>query len=76
MFAVSYDGRTGQKRFGTDLPESLGLVRLEIKAGRSSQATLLGRRDITYESLYLSPTLVEAAGDSEPDGSGPQLEFL
>lgn len=76
MFAVSYDGRTGQKRFGTDLPESLGLVRLEIKAGRSSQATLLGRRDITYESLYLSPALVEAGADSEPDASGVQLEFL
>ena len=60
MFAVSYDGRTGEKRFGTDLPESLGLVRLEIRAGRSTQATLLGRQDVTYESLYLSPALVEA----------------
>ncbi len=74
MFAVSYDGRTGRKRFGADLPESLGLVRLEIRAGRSTQATLLGRRDVTYESLYLSPALVEAGADSEPGASGLQLE--
>lgn len=60
MFAVSYDGRTGGKRYGRDLPASLGLVRLEIRAGRSTQATLLGRRDVTYESLYLSPALVAA----------------
>ncbi|HHN45930.1 MAG TPA: DNA adenine methylase [Planctomycetes bacterium] len=58
-FAVSYDGRTGSKTFGVPLPSSLGLTRLEIKAGRSTQATLLGRSHVTYESLYLSPALVE-----------------
>ena len=57
MFAVSYDGRTGSKRFGNPLPEYLGLARVEIKAGRSTQATLLGRDEITFESLYLSPAL-------------------
>jgi DNA adenine methylase len=56
-FIVSYDGRTGDKAFGEPLPADLGLLRLEIDAGRSSQATLLGRRQVTYESLYLSPTL-------------------
>jgi DNA adenine methylase len=56
-FLVSYDGRTGAKTFGERLPAELGLVRLEIPAGRSSQATLLGRAQQTYESLYLSPTL-------------------
>jgi len=54
-FIVSYDGRTGSKRFGQPLPPSLGLTHVEILAGRSTQATLLGRDDQTFESLYLSP---------------------
>lgn len=58
-FLVSYDGRTGDKTFGDPLPSDLDLVRLEIRAGRSSQATLLGRSQLTYESLYLSPTLAD-----------------
>jgi len=57
IFAVSYDGRTGAKTYGDPLPDSLGLTHLEIRAGRSTQATLLGRNDVTYESLYLSPAL-------------------
>lgn len=59
-FIVSYDGRTGDKVFGPPLPDSLGLTRLEICAGRSSQATLLGRTDETFESLYLSAALAHA----------------
>ncbi|MBI5328234.1 MAG: DNA adenine methylase [Deltaproteobacteria bacterium] len=56
-YAVSYDGRTGNKKFGNRLPESLSLTLIELEAGRSSQATLLGRDAITVESLYLSPRL-------------------
>ncbi len=56
-FIVSYDGRTGTKRYGRPLPASLGLTHVEIPAGRSTQATLLGRDDSTYESLYLSPEI-------------------
>ena len=37
--------------------ESLRLKQVEIEVGRSSQSTLLGRKEITTESLYLSPTL-------------------
>jgi DNA adenine methylase len=59
MYLVSYDGRTGEKTYGEPLPEYLNLVHLEIHAGRSTQATLLGRRSDTYESLYLSPALAE-----------------
>ena len=57
-YIVSYDGRTGDNRYGVPLSPSLGLKHLEVKAGRSSQATLLGRDDQTYESLYLSQALV------------------
>ncbi|MBI5892351.1 MAG: DNA adenine methylase [Deltaproteobacteria bacterium] len=56
-YAVSYDGRTGNKKFGNRLPENLSLTLIELEAGRSSQATLLGRDAITVESLYLSPRL-------------------
>ncbi len=61
-FIVSYDGRSGDKRYGRLMPDSLALTHIEIEAGRSSQATLLGRSNITYESLYLSPALVERIG--------------
>ncbi|PSB56185.1 Dam family site-specific DNA-(adenine-N6)-methyltransferase [Chamaesiphon polymorphus] len=57
-FAISYDGRLGNKTFGRLLPESLRLKRIEIEVGRSSQSTLLGRAETTIESLYLSPDLV------------------
>ncbi len=60
MFAVSYDGRTGEKTYGEPLPKRLKLVHVEIHAGRSTQATLLGRDSDTYESLYISPALAEA----------------
>lgn len=56
-FILSYDGRTGKKSYGQNLPDELGMYRLEVKAGRSTQATLLGRDDVTYESLYLSKNL-------------------
>lgn len=54
LFAVSYDGKRGNKTFGHDLPKTLNLKRVEIQVGRSSQATLLGKKEITVESLYLS----------------------
>jgi len=57
MYLVSYDGRTGEKQYGDPLPAELNLLHLEIRAGRSTQATLLGRSCVTYESLYVSPTL-------------------
>ena len=56
-FAVSYDGKLGDKTFGKILPKSLNLERIEIEVGRSSQSTLLGKEETTIESLYLSPSL-------------------
>lgn len=58
-YLVSYDGRTGAKTHGKTLPEELNLTLIELYAGRSSQATLLGRDDVTIESLYLSPSLAD-----------------
>ncbi len=62
MFIVSYDGRCGDKQYGEPLPKYLNLVHLELCAGRSTQATLLGRDHVTYESLYLSPALAQRLG--------------
>jgi DNA adenine methylase len=56
-FALSYDGMTGGKEYGPALPETLGLTRLLLHAGTSSQATLNGQSAETIESLYLSPGL-------------------
>lgn len=55
---VSYDGRVGERVYGKRLPASLRLTHFEVKAGRSSQETLLGRDGVTYESLYLSECLL------------------
>ena len=55
---VCYDGRTGEKTFGKKLPESLELTHLYINAGVSAQATLNGKSEITYESLYISKSLI------------------
>lgn len=56
-FALSYDGTTGGRSYGPPLPDSLGLSRLLLHAGVSSQATLNGKREETLESLYLTPGL-------------------
>ncbi len=56
---ISYDGRVGAKAYGQRLPGNLNLRLFEVKAGRSTQETLLGRNGITYESLYVSETLVD-----------------
>lgn len=56
-YLLSLDGRSGGRRFGPWLPEALDLQRIELCAGRSAQATLHGRTELTWESLYLSPAL-------------------
>jgi DNA adenine methylase len=65
-YLVSYDGRTGDKTHGERLPDELDLTLIELYAGRSTQATLLGRDDITIESLYLSPRLADELAHGHP----------
>lgn len=77
-YAISYDGRTGDKSYGEPLPEYLDLLHIELEAGRSSQATLLGRDEETVESLYLSPALAREVGSvprraSRKPASHPEL---
>jgi DNA adenine methylase len=61
-FILSYDGRTGNKSFGKELPRELELYRIEIEAGRSTQSTLLGGDAVTYESIYVSKSLAKQLG--------------
>lgn len=58
-FIVSYDGKTGEKKHGKLLPKYLGLTHILLDAGISSQSVLLGKKERTYESLYISKGLVK-----------------
>ena len=58
-FILSFDGRTENKTYGRPLPDELNLKKIEINAGRSTQATLLNRKEYTYEAIYLSPGLLQ-----------------
>jgi DNA adenine methylase len=73
-YVVSYDGRMGDKTYGEPMPDGLELTRIEIHAGRSSQATLLGLESETYESLYISPGLARAVPRRKRQ-RGRQQEF-
>ena len=63
-YLLSYDGRHGAKTYGDWLPDSIGARRLELRAGRSSQATLSGSSVVTFESLYVSRSLTNDALDA------------
>ncbi|MBR5081724.1 MAG: DNA adenine methylase [Bacteroidales bacterium] len=56
-FLISYDGKCGNKQYGEDLPDELGLQKVMLNAGLSSQSLLLGKKEITYEALYVSKGL-------------------
>jgi DNA adenine methylase len=55
-FVLSYDGSCGETDYGEPLPGALAR-RILLDVGRSSQATLNGRDDVTVESLYVSHAL-------------------
>jgi DNA adenine methylase len=52
-FILSYDGFCGERNYGEPLPSKVA-HRILLDVGRSSQATLNGRDDVTIESLYVS----------------------
>ncbi|MFO0756730.1 MAG: DNA adenine methylase [Byssovorax sp.] len=69
-YLVSFDGRCGERTYGPGLPASLGLSKMEVPMGRSSQSTLSGRAEETIESLYLSPALeARLPGRARPSAS-------
>lgn len=56
-FIISYDGTCGDKQYGQDLPAELGMKKVMLNAGLSSQSLLLGKKETTREALYLSRNL-------------------
>ncbi len=56
-FVISYDGKCGNRMYGEDLPDYLECQKIYLNAGLSSQSTLLGKKETTYEALYLSRNL-------------------
>ena len=60
-YIVSYDGIGPNGAYGTPLPDSLARC-IEVRTGRSAQATLLGREVETMERLYVSHDLECVSG--------------
>ena len=52
-FILSYDGFCGERNYDEPLPSTVA-HRILLDVGRSSQATLNGRHEVTVESLYVS----------------------
>lgn len=75
-YMLSFDGTCGDKTYGAELPEQLRLRKVGLHAGRSSQATLLGREAVTIESLYLSPALLAKAKAMAPPQENRQRDLL
>lgn len=78
-FIVSYDVVREDKKYGEALPDELGLLHRHVTVGVSTQATLSGRREITVESLYISPALTDRLGGASVVDSlldlAPQDQF-
>jgi DNA adenine methylase len=76
-YLISFDGHCGTREYGRELAPDLDLVRVLLVAGRSSQATLLGRNETTVESLYVSPALRDRLAQTHaPAPTADQLVLL
>lgn len=62
MYMVSYDRIDQDNTYGQPLSDELQLMHMHLQAGTSAQATLVGKKVQTVESLYLSPALVDRLG--------------
>jgi DNA adenine methylase len=63
-FILSYDGSCGDRNYGEPLPHNIAR-RISLEVGRSSQATLNGRHEVTTESLYVSHLIPEGTKSSK-----------
>ena len=75
-FIISYDGCCGEKQYGKEIPKELGLRKVMLNAGLSSQSTLLGKKEITYEALYISQGLQKTMFANSKDFSYQQQYSL
>lgn len=58
MFILSYDGFCGEKEYGEKLPAELGLHKMLLDAGISTQSLFNGDKLRTKEALYISPSII------------------
>ena len=65
-YLISYDGKRGEKQYGQDLPHDLGLRKILLNAGLSTQSLLLGKKEYTYEALYISPGFLQENANKVP----------
>ena len=56
-YILSYDGKTGNRSYGEELPPCIKARHIYLEAGLSSQSTLNGLKEETVESLYISNEL-------------------
>lgn len=75
-FILSFDGTCGDRTYGSELPHFLRLKKIKLNTGRSSQATLLGRDDVTIESLYMSPALLSKTKNVNYKKDNFKIDFL
>jgi DNA adenine methylase len=75
-FLLSYDGSCGERTYGRPLPPEMGLLRVLLVAGRSTQSTLSGRAETTVESLYISPAVCAALNIDATRAAGVQQQQL
>lgn len=68
---ISYDALRGTAIYGRPLDPHIGLFPLDVITGVSAQGTLLGRKQESHETIYLSPALVERLG-----GAGAVRQLL
>lgn len=66
-FLISYDGSCGDKKYGEDLPEELGLFKVMVNAGVSTQSIFNGKPSDTTEALYVSPGLIGQGVSLQPE---------
>lgn len=66
-YLISYDGLCGEKKYGEDLPEYLGLTRVMLNAGISTQSIFNGKPSDTIEALYISPGLIGHGVTLQPE---------
>ena len=65
-FLISYDGNCGDKKYGEDMPKDLGMKKVLLNTGLSSQQILLGQKEITFEALYVSRGLIKFMPQQQP----------
>ena len=70
-FLISYDGECGGRGYGEELPSGLQCKKYMLCAGLSTQATFLGKRETTFEALYVSRGLTNIVPPEMPS----QMEF-